>query len=126
MYLRLELFLILNELPRKRPFRVSDVSSTYSVPQPLAFQVLTCIKLELFQSVSLSILIPYLLPLMEDVIVDSHEIWLHVKHLLALHVYNLQNFLLMRFERLKDFAVRNELELTKIWNLENQSEGEKV
>ena len=44
------------------------------------------IRFELFQSVSLSILMPYLLPLIEDVMVDSHEIWWHAKHLLALYV----------------------------------------
>ena len=80
--------------------------------QPLAFDVITYIRFELFQSVSLSILMPYLLPLMEDVMVDSHEIWWHVKHLLALHVDILENLLLiMWFERQKDFAVRTELEI---------------
>ena len=48
---------------------------------------------------------------MEDVMVDSHEIWWHVKHLLALHVDILENLLLMRFERRKDFAVRTEFEI---------------
>ena len=47
---------------------------------------------------------------MEDVMVDSHKIWWHVKNLLALHVDILENLLLMRFEGRKDFAVRNELE----------------
>ena len=45
-------------------------------------------------------------------IVDSHEMWWHVKYLLALHVEILENLLLiMRFERRKDFAVRTELEI---------------
>ena len=47
---------------------------------------------------------------MEDVIVDLHEIWWHVKHLLALHVDILENLLLIRLARRKDFAVRPELE----------------
>ena len=42
--------------------------------------------------------------------IDSHEIWCHVKHLLTLHLDILENLLLMRFERLKDFAVRTELD----------------
>ena len=54
---------------------------------------------------------PYLLPLMEDVTVDSHEIWWHVKHLPALHVDILENLLLIRLERRKDFAVRAEFEI---------------
>ena len=111
LYLRLELFLILNEWLRKRPFKVWDVSPTYWAPQPLAFHVITYIRLELFQSVPLSILMPYLLPLMEDMMIDSHEIWWHVKHLVALHVDILENLLLMRFERRKDFAVRTEFEI---------------
>ena len=45
LYLRLELFLILNEWLRKRPFRVWDVSPTYWAPQPLAFHVITYIKI---------------------------------------------------------------------------------
>ena len=53
----------------------------------------------------------YLLPLMDDVMVDSHGIWLHVKHLLALHVDIFENLLLMRFERRKDFAVSTELQI---------------
>ena len=60
---------------------------------------------------SLSILMPYLLPLMDDVMVDSQEIWWHVKHILALHVDILENLLLIRFERRKDFAVRPEFEI---------------
>ena len=48
---------------------------------------------------------------MEDVMVDSHEIWWHVKHLLALHVDILENLLLMWFERRKDLAVRTELDI---------------
>ena len=61
---------------------------------------------------SFSILMPYLLPLMEDVMVDLHEMWWHVKHLLALHVEILETLLLiMLFERRKDFAVRTELEI---------------
>ena len=112
LYLRLELFLILNEWLRKRPLRVWDVSPTYWAPQPLAVHVITHIRFELFQSVSLSILMPYLLPLMEDVMVDSHEMWWHVKHLLALHIEILENLLLIIwFERRKDFAVRAELEI---------------
>ena len=59
---------------------------------------------------------PYLLPLMEDVIVDLHEIWWHVKHLLALHMDILENLLLMRLARRKDFAVRPKLETD--WGLE--------
>ena len=43
---------------------------------------------------------------MEDVTVDSHKIWWHVKHLPALHVDILENLLLIRLERRKDFAVR--------------------
>ena len=44
--------------------------------------------------------------------VDSHEMWWHVKHLLALHVEILENLLLiMWFERRKDFAVRTEFEI---------------
>ena len=54
---------------------------------------------------------PYVLPLMEDVTVDSHEIWWHVKHLQALRVYILENLLLIRLERRKDFAVRAEFEI---------------
>ena len=76
----------------------------------LASHVITYIKFELFQSTSLSIWIPYLLPWIEDVIVDLHEIWWHVKHLLALHVDILENLLLIRLVRRKDFAVRPELE----------------
>ena len=116
LYLRLELFRILNEWLRKRPFRLCDVSPTYWAPQPLASHVITYIKFELFQSTSLSIWMPYLLPLIEDVIVDLQEIWWHVKHLLALHVVILENLLLIRLERRKDFAVRPELETD--WDLE--------
>ena len=86
LYLRRELLRILNEWLRKRPFRLCYVSPTYWAPQPLASHVITYIKFELFQSMSLSIWMPYLLPLIEDVIVDLHEIWWHVKHLLELHV----------------------------------------
>ena len=86
LYLRLELFRILNEWLRKRPFRLCDVSPTYWAPHPLAPHVITYIRFELFQFTSLSIWMPYLLPLIEDVIVDLHDIWWHVKHLLALHV----------------------------------------
>ena len=96
LYFRLELFRILNEWLRKRPFGLCNVSPTYWAPQPLSSHVITCIKFELFQSTSLSIWMPYLLPLMEDVIVDLHEIWWHVKHLLALHVHILENLLLRR------------------------------
>ena len=53
---------------------------------------------------------PYLLPLMEDVIVDLHEIRWHVKHILALHMDILENILLIRLARRKDFAVRPKLE----------------
>ena len=91
LYLRLQLFRILNEWLRKRPLRLWDVSPTYWAPQPLAPHVITYIKFELFQSTSLSIWMPYLLPLMEDVILDLHEIWWHVKHLLALHMDILEN-----------------------------------
>ena len=66
---------------------------------------------------SLSILMPYLFPLMEDVIVDSHEIWWHVKHLLALHIEILENRLLMELELRKDFEVRAELENDLDWKL---------
>ena len=97
LYLRLELFRILNEWLRKRPFTLWDVSPTYWAPQPLASHVITYIKFELFQSTSLSIWMPYLLPLMEDVIVDLHEIWWHVKHLLALHMDILENLLLAEY-----------------------------
>ena len=65
----------------------------------------------------------YLLPLMEDVIVDSHEIWWHVKHLLALHVTvvnTVENLFLMQFERRKEFEVHTELDIDG--DLENQSE----
>ena len=48
---------------------------------------------------------------MEDVMVDSHEIWWHVMHLLVLHVDILENLQYMRFERRNDFAVRTELEI---------------
>ena len=116
LYLRLQLFRILNEWLRKRPLRLWDVSPTYWAPQPLASHVITYIKFELFQSTSLSILMPYLLPLMEDVIVDLHEIWWHVKHLLALHMDIIENLLLIRLDRRKDFAVRPELETD--WGLE--------
>ena len=55
---------------------------------------------------------PYLLPLIEDVMVDSHVIWWLVEHLLALHVEILLNLLLvMWFERRKDLAVRTQLEI---------------
>ena len=60
-------------------------------------------------------MMPYLLPLMEDVMVDSHEIWWHVKHLLALHMDIVENLLLMRFERQKDLAVSTELEIDGEW-----------
>ena len=63
LYLRLELFRILNEWLRKRPFRLWDDSPTYWAPQPLASHVIKYIKFELFQSTSLSIWMPYLLPL---------------------------------------------------------------
>ena len=116
LYLRLELFRILNEWLRKRPFRLWDVSPTHWAPQPLASHVITYIKFELFQSTSLSIWMPYLLPLMEDVIVDLHEIWWHVKHLLALHMDILENLLLIRLARRKYFAVRPKLETD--WGLE--------
>ena len=116
LYLRLELFRILNEWLRKRPFRLWYVSPTYWAPHPLASHVITYIKFELFQSTSLSIWMPYLLPLMEDVIVDLHEIWWHVKHLLALHMDILENLLLIRLARRKDFAVRPKLETD--WGLE--------
>ena len=54
----------------------------------------------------------HLLPLIEDVMVDSHEIWRHVKHLLAWHMEILKNLLLiMLFERRQDFEVRTELEI---------------
>ena len=86
LYLRLELFRILNEWLRKRPFRLWDVSPTYWAQQPLVSHVMTYIKFELFQSTSLSIWMPYLVSLIEDVIVDLHEIWWHAKHLLALHM----------------------------------------
>ena len=52
----------------------------------------------------------YLLPLIEDVIVDFHEIWWHVKHLLALHMDILESLLFIRIARRKDFAVRPEIE----------------
>ena len=94
LYLRLGLFRILNEWLRKRPLRLCDVSPTYWAPQPLSSHLITYIKFELFQSTSLSILMPYLLPLIEDVIVDLHEILWHVKHLLALHVDIFENLLL--------------------------------
>ena len=110
LYLRLELFRISNEWLRKRHFRLCDVSPTYWAPQPLPSHVITYIKFELFQSRSLSIWMPYLLPLIEDVIVDLHEIWWHVKHLLALHLDILENLLLIRLVRRKDFAVRPELD----------------
>ena len=48
---------------------------------------------------------------MEDVTVDSHEIWWHAKHLPALHIDILENLLLIRLERRKDFAVRAEFEI---------------
>ena len=73
-----------------------DVSPTHWAPQPLASHVITYIIFELFQWTSLSIWMPYLLPLHEDVIVDLHEIWWHVKHLLALHMDILENLLLIR------------------------------
>ena len=58
LYLRLELFRILTEWLRKRPFRLCDVSPTYWAPQPLASHVITYVKFELFQSTSLSIWSP--------------------------------------------------------------------
>ena len=64
---------------------------------------------------------PYLLASKEDVTVDSHEIFWHVKHLPALHVDILENLLLIRLERRKDFAVRAEFEnwfLFGIWRTE--------
>ena len=90
--------------------RLRDVSPTYCATQPLASHVITYIKFELFQLTSLSIWMPYMLPLMEDVVVDLHEIWLHVKHLLALHMDISENLLLKRLARRKDFVVRPELE----------------
>ena len=57
----------------------------YCAPQPRALHVITYTKLELFQSMSSSIFIRYLFPLMEDVTVESNEMWWHVKHLLALY-----------------------------------------
>ena len=91
----------------------ADVLSTTT---PGFSYVITCIKFELFQSTSLSIWMPYLLPLMEDVKVDLHEISWHVKHLLALHLDILENLLLIRLARRKDFAVRPELQT--VWDLE--------
>ena len=88
----------------------------------MASDEITYIIFQLFQSIPLSILKPYLLPLMVDDIVDSHEIWWHVKHLPALHVDILENLLLIRLERRTDFAVRAELEIG--FDL-NQDKGEK-
>ena len=116
LYLRLELFRIINEWLWKRPFRLCDVSPTFWAPRPLASHEITYIKFELFQSTSLSIKMSYLLSLIEDVIVDLHEIWWHVTHLLALHVDILENLLLIRLVRRKDSAVWPELETD--WDLE--------
>ena len=47
---------------------------------------------------------------MEDVMVESHEMW-HVNYLLALHVDILENLMLMWFERRKEIASSTKLEI---------------